>query len=50
MENKFTIRNMNLYYGNFHALKDVNLDIHKNEIKYYPKSLQSLNQKYVPCT
>ena len=23
---------MNLYYGNFHALKDVNLDIHKNEI------------------
>ena len=32
MENKFTIRNMNLYYGNFHALKDVNLDIHKNEI------------------
>lgn len=32
MENKFIIRNMNLYYGNFHALKDVNLDIHKNEI------------------
>ena len=32
MENKFTIRNMNLYYGNFHALKDVNLDIRKNEI------------------
>ena len=32
MENKFTVRNMNLYYDNFHALKDINLDIHKNEI------------------
>lgn len=27
-----TIRNMNLYYGDFHALKDVNLTISDREI------------------
>lgn len=32
MENKITVRNLNLYYGSFHALKDVNMDIPKNEI------------------
>lgn len=33
MENdKITIQNMNLHYGNFHALKNVNLNIHANEI------------------
>ena len=30
--NKFVIKNMNLYYGNFHALKDINMNINKNEI------------------
>lgn len=29
---KFTISNMNLYYGDFHALKDVSLDIQSNRI------------------
>lgn len=29
---KFTIDNMNLYYGNFHALKDVNLHMENNKI------------------
>lgn len=29
---KFTINNMNLYYGDFHALKDVSLDIQANRI------------------
>lgn len=29
---KFTISNMNLYYGDFHALKDVSLDIQSNKI------------------
>jgi len=29
---KFTISDMNLYYGDFHALKNVNLEIKKNEI------------------
>lgn len=32
MENKITVRNLNLYYGSFHALKNVNMDIPKNEI------------------
>ncbi len=30
--NKITIQNMNLHYGNFHAIKNVNLNIHANEI------------------
>lgn len=29
---KFTIEKMNLYYGNFHALKNVNLKMQENEI------------------
>ena len=32
MENKITVRHLNLYYGSFHALKNVNMDIPKNEI------------------
>lgn len=31
-QNKFTIRNMNLHYGQFHALHNINLDIKANEI------------------
>lgn len=30
--NKFTIRNMELYYGNFKALKNINMDIPEKEI------------------
>ncbi len=30
--NKFEIKNMNLYYGKFHALKDVNLSMKENKI------------------
>lgn len=29
---KFSIKNLNLYYGNTHALKDINLDIYEKEI------------------
>lgn len=29
---KFSIKDMNLYYGNFHALKNVNLNMQKNKI------------------
>jgi len=29
---KFTIENLNLFYGNFQALKQINLKISKNEI------------------
>lgn len=32
MENKFQIRDLDLYYGDFHALKNVNLNIEKNQI------------------
>ena len=31
-ENAFEVRNMDLHYGNFHALKGIELDIPKNEI------------------
>ena len=26
MNNKFTVNDLNLYYGDFHALKNINLD------------------------
>ena len=29
---KIKIENLNLYYGNFHALKNINLNIKENEI------------------
>ena len=32
MENKFTVKNLDLYYGDFHALKNINLDIEANKI------------------
>ena len=31
-ENKIEIKDMNLYYGDFHALHDIDLDIKANEI------------------
>lgn len=32
METKLTIRNMDFYYGNFKALKNVNMDVYNNNI------------------
>lgn len=32
MKNKFTVRNLDLYYGDFKALKGINLDIKSNEV------------------
>ncbi len=32
MDHKFEVQNLNLFYGNFQALKNVNLNIEKNEI------------------
>ena len=32
MENIIDISNMNLYYSDFHALKDVNINIPRNKI------------------
>ena len=32
MTNKFEVKGMDLYYGDFHALKNINLDMAQNEI------------------
>ena len=32
MGDKFTIKDMNLHYGDFHALKNINLNIKANEV------------------
>lgn len=32
MDNVFTINNVNLYYGQKHVLKDINLDLYKNKV------------------
>ncbi len=32
MENKFEIKDLNLYYGDYHALKNINMDLAENEI------------------
>ena len=29
---KFEVENLNLHYGNFHALKDINMKIEEHEI------------------
>ena len=30
--NKFTIENLDLYYGKFHALKNINLQLESNQV------------------
>ena len=55
--NKITVENMNLFYGDFHALKNVNLNMQEKEITAFigpsgcGKStlLKSLNRKKRPC-
>ena len=32
MESKIVIQDLNLYYGDFHALKGINMEIPKNQI------------------
>lgn len=32
MENKFTVQNLDLFYGDFHALKNINLNLEANKI------------------
>ena len=32
MMNKFEVKNMDLYYGSFHALKNINIAIPEKEI------------------
>ena len=31
-KNKFVIQNMDLYYGSFHALKNINLNLTEKEV------------------
>ena len=61
MEDKFCIQNMNLYYGDFHALKDVSMNIPANEITAFIgpsgcgkstllKSLNRMNDLVEGCT
>lgn len=35
MENIITIKNFNSYYGNFHAIKDISMNIEKNKVTAY---------------
>lgn len=32
IDSKISVRNLNFYYGKFHALKDINLEIEKNKV------------------
>lgn len=32
MENKMTVKGLDLYYGDFHALNNINLDMHEKEV------------------
>ena len=32
MGNKFEIKDLNLYYGDYHALKNINMNLAENEI------------------
>ena len=34
-KNKFVIQNMDLYYGSFHALKNINLNLTEIELKAF---------------
>ena len=42
MMNKFEVKNMDLYYGSFHALKNINIAIPEKEIR---KNWLAIKQK-----
>ncbi|MDD6396106.1 MAG: ATP-binding cassette domain-containing protein, partial [Firmicutes bacterium] len=57
---KFTIKNMNLHYGDFHAIHDVSMDIPENKITAFIgpsgcgkstvlKSLNRMNDLVADC-
>ena len=47
MENsKFEVKNLNLHYGAFHALKNINMDIAKNEILHLSVHPAAVNQHF----
>ena len=61
MMNKFEVKNMDLYYGSFHALKNINIAIPEKEItafigpsgcgkSTFLKSLNRMNDLVEGCT
>lgn len=42
---KFTIKDMNLYYGKFHALKSVNFNMEANRITAFIARRAAVNQR-----
>ena len=48
MENKFTIKDMNLYYGSFHALKGVNLNLPASDGIYWTIRLRQVHPVAFP--
>ncbi|MCD7864303.1 MAG: phosphate ABC transporter ATP-binding protein PstB [Lachnospiraceae bacterium] len=49
METSFKIRNLNLYYGDNHALKDVDMDIEKNSITAFIGPSGCGKSTYLKC-
>lgn len=49
METSFKIRNLNLYYGDNHALKDVDMDIEKNSITAFIDPSGCGKSTYLKC-
>ncbi len=37
---KFEVENLNLHYGNFHALKDINMQIEEHEITAFHRTVR----------
>ncbi len=60
MSNVFDVKNLNLYYGDFHALKDINMEIKENKVlafigpsgcgkSTYLKTLNRMNDLVESC-
>lgn len=46
MNNKFTVNDLNLYYGDFHALKNINLDIKEKKLQHSLVLVDVVNQHF----
>ena len=43
---KFEINNLNLHYGDFHALKNINMNIEKNQITAGKRNSRQLSDPF----
>lgn len=43
---KFDVKNLNLHYGKFHALKDVNMEIPENRLQHLSDLPDAVNQHF----